>query len=393
MMRPLSAVLVSLSVSVWGTPVSAQQAPQTVADIVDFLVTNRAVQTGDFERDRAAAEQAREAISRALLLNLTSVPLASSSSGFLYRLNPMLGTMERATQSFGSFFVERALTAGAGQGSIGISVFGAAFDRLGDLHLRDGSLITVANQFRDEPSPFDIEALTLKVRSTTLTLFGSVGVTDRLEIGATLPLISLAIEGERVNTYRGDPFLQASGQATASGVGDAAVRAKFMIARTSAASVSAAAEVRLPTGSEENLLGAGAASYRILGIGSLERGRLTLLGNGGIARGGVSSEVNLAGAAAIAVRPQVTVSGELLVRRVSDLEDLSLVSQPHPVIDGVDTMRLLARERGITLATAVTGIKWNVNRTFVLAGHVSFPLARRGLTAPITPTLALEYAF
>jgi hypothetical protein len=393
MMRPLSAVLVSLSVSVWGTPVSAQQAPQTVADIVDFLVTNRAVQTGDFERDRAAAEQAREAISRALLLNLTTVPLASSSSGFLYRLNPMLGTMERATQSFGSFFVERALTAGAGQGSIGISVFGAAFDRLGDLHLRDGSLITVANQFRDEPSPFDIEALTLKVRSTTLTLFGSVGVTDRLEIGATLPLISLAIEGERVNTYRGDPLLQASGQATASGVGDAAVRAKFMIARTSAASVSAAAEVRLPTGSEENLLGAGAASYRILGIGSLERGRLTLLGNGGIARGGVSSEVNLAGAAAIAVRPQVTVSGELLVRRVSDLEDLSLVSQPHPVIDGVDTMRLLAGERGITLATAVTGIKWNVNRTFVLAGHVTFPLARRGLTAPITPTLALEYAF
>jgi hypothetical protein len=231
------------------------------------------------------------------------------------------------------------------------------------------------------------------VRSTTLTLFGSVGVTDRLEIGATLPLISLAIEGERVNTYRGDPLLQASGQATASGVGDAAVRAKFMIARTSAASVSAAAEVRLPTGSEENLLGAGAASYRILGIGSLERGRLTLLGNGGIARGGVSSEVNLAGAAAIAVRPQVTVSGELLVRRVSDLEDLSLVSQPHPVIDGVDTMRLLAGERGITLATAVTGIKWNVNRTFVLAGHVTFPLARRGLTAPITPTLALEYAF
>ena len=39
--------------------------PQTVAGIVDFLVTNQAVQTGDFERDREAAEAARDAISRA----------------------------------------------------------------------------------------------------------------------------------------------------------------------------------------------------------------------------------------------------------------------------------------------------------------------------------------
>src|SRR5688572_29973077 len=86
------------------SPAQAQQttAPQlTVRDIVDFLVTNQGVQTGDFERDRAAAEAARDTITNALLVNLTSVPLASSSSGFLYRMNPQLGTMERTTQSFG----------------------------------------------------------------------------------------------------------------------------------------------------------------------------------------------------------------------------------------------------------------------------------------------------
>ena len=106
-------------------PVAAQEsagAPQTVAGIVDFLVTNQAVQTWDFARDRAAADAAADAISRALLVNLTSVPLASSSSGFLYRLNPQLGTMERTTQSFGSVFVERALTAGEGRTSFGVSV-------------------------------------------------------------------------------------------------------------------------------------------------------------------------------------------------------------------------------------------------------------------------------
>jgi hypothetical protein len=370
-----------------------QQNQQTVADILDFLVTNQAVQTGDFERDRAAAEAARDAISRALLVNLTSVPLGSSSSGFLYRLNSQLGTMERATQSFGSFFVERALTPGEGQVSLGVSAFTAGFDRLGDLQLRDGSLITVANQFRDETAPFDTEALTLRVRSSTLTIFGSVGVTDRLELGAALPLIQLSLEGQRVNVYRGDPFLQALGEASASGVGDAAVRAKYTIAQSGGGAFAAAAEVRLPTGDSENLLGAGATSYRFLAIGALESGRLTLHGNGGIVVGGVSDEVNVAGAAAFAVQPRVTVSGEVLMRRVSELHDLQLASEPHPRIAGVDTLRLTPGDTATTLATAVAGIKWNLSGTLVLGGHVAFPLVRRGLTAPITPTLALEYSF
>ena len=77
------------------------QAQQTVSDVVGFLVTNQAVPTGDFQKDAAAAEAARATISRALLVNLTSMPLATASSGFLYRLNPQLGTVERATESSG----------------------------------------------------------------------------------------------------------------------------------------------------------------------------------------------------------------------------------------------------------------------------------------------------
>jgi hypothetical protein len=377
-------------------PVTAQEsagAPQTVAGIVDFLVTNQAVQTGDFARDRAAADAAADAISRALLVNLTSVPLASSSSGFLYRLNPQLGTMERTTQSFGSFFVERALTAGEGRSSFGVSLATSGFDRLGDLDLRDGSLVTTANQFRDEASPFDTEGLTLRVRSSSITLFGSYGVTDDFELGAALPLLRLTLDGERLNVYRGDPFLQASGEASASGIGDVALRAKYTLAYANTGAFAVAGEVRLPTGDEENLLGAGEVGFRVLGIGSLERGRFTLNGNGGFVLGGVSDELNFAGAAAFAVQPRLTLSGELIVRRVSELADLQLVSAPHPTITGVDTFRITPGETGTTLANVIAGFKWNVQGTLVLGGHVAFPLVRHGLTAPITPTFALEYSF
>src|SRR5512134_3608322 len=120
-------------------------AQSTVTDIVSFLVTNQTIPTEDAGSDRAAAEAARDTITRALIVNLTSVPIATSSSGFLYRLNPELGTVERATETFGGFFVERALSAGPGRVSFGISGTTASFRRLDGHDLRDGTFVTVAN--------------------------------------------------------------------------------------------------------------------------------------------------------------------------------------------------------------------------------------------------------
>lgn len=230
-------------------------AQDTVSGILGFLVTNQAVPTSDFERDRAASEAARDAMTRALLINLASVPLATSSSGFLYRLNPQLGTVERATESFGAFFAERALTSGHGRASFGISASTSAFDQLDGRNLRDGTLVTVANKFRDEAAPFDTESLTLKIHSSLMTVFGSVGITDRFEIGGAVPFVRLEIDGSRTNVYRGTTFLQASGSASASGMGDIALRAKYTLVAAGNGAVAAAGEVRLPTGDDENLPG------------------------------------------------------------------------------------------------------------------------------------------
>ncbi len=282
----------------------------------------------------------------ALLVNLTSVPIAASSSGFLYRLNPQLGTVERATQSFGAFFVERALTPGRGRASLGVSATTAAFDRLDGFPLRDGSLITIANQFRDEPQPFDTEALTLRVRSSTMTVLGSVGVTDRLEVGAAVPFVRLTIDGQRVNVYRGQPFVQASGSGVASGIADVALRAK----------------------------------YAVLAL------------NGGIVRGGISDELTFAAAASYAPHGRVTITGEMLTRHVSELRTMMLASFPHPRISGEDTLRLVAGDSGTTLTSAIAGVKWNVAGTLVLGGHVTWALTDAGLTSELVPTVSLEYA-
>src|SRR5262245_13472969 len=368
-------------------------AQQTVNDVVGFLVTNQAIRTGDLPKDHAAAEAARDAIAKSLLLNLTSMPLATASSGFLYRLNPELGTVERATESFGGFFVERALTPGNGHASFGISTSTASFDRFNGRNLRDGALVTVANQFRDEASPYDTESLILHLRSSVMTLFGSVGISNRIEIGAALPLVKLTLDGRRLNVYRGATLVQATGNATASGLADVALRGKVNLVANRSGGVAVAGEIRLPAGDATNLLGAGKASYRLVGIGSLEGGPVGLHGNVSNLTGGIPSEYYFAGALSVAVHPRLTLSGETLVRRVTDLHALELVSAPHPILVGVETFRLAPGVDPETLALVVTGFKWNVARTVVIGGQLNWSLVHRGLTAPLTPTLAFEYAF
>jgi hypothetical protein len=363
----------------------------SLRDALGVLMTNQAVQTGDFEKDRAAAEAARDTVARALLVNLTTAPITTSSGGFIYRLNPELGTVERASESFGTLFVERALTTGAGNVSFGFAASSADYTRLNGYDLEDGNLVTVANRFRDEAQPFDTESLTLQLRASTMTLFANVGITDQFDVGVAVPFARVSFEGERLNVYRGTPFVQATASGTASGIADIAVRAKYAVVTGTYGGVAAAGEVRLPTGDEENLLGAGSLSWRILGVGSLERGPVSFHANGGIVRGGISDETVLSGALSVALHPRVTFTTELSNRRVTELRDFVLASAPHPRFAGVDTLRLQAGSSATTLVTAVTGFKWNVSDTLVLGGHLLWSIKDRGLNAPFTPTITLEY--
>jgi hypothetical protein len=367
-------------------------AQDTLSDAVSFLMTNQAVQTGDFARDRAAAEAARDTITRALLINLTTAPIGTSSGGFLYRLNPELGTVERVSDNFGTFFVERALTGGAGTASFGITAATSDYDKLNGFDLHDGSFITVANHLRGEAVPFDTESLTMNLRASTMAFWASVGVTDDVELGVVIPMARINLEGERLNIYRGSPFLQAAASGTASGLSDIALRAKYGFFHSRTTTLAAAGEVRLPTGDESNLLGAGSTALRIMGVASFENGPVGLHANGGIVRGGISDETVLAGALAVAVHPRATFTMEVLRRHISELRDFEMTSVPHASVGNVDTLRLTTGLDANTLTTASTGFKWNVADTVVISAQVLWSLADRGLTAPITPIIALEYS-
>lgn len=372
---------------------SAAGRAQSMSDVLTFLVTNQSVETGNFQRDRDAALATSDTISRAILANLATLPVSTSSSAFVYRLNPELGTVERATQSFGPFFVERALTAGRHQTSIGLTLQHVQFTDLDGASLTDGTLITTANRFVDEAAPFDVDQLTLHIAADIATLYANVGVTNRMEIGFAAPMVSLRLDGSRVNTYRGRTFTQARASATSIGLADLVVRTKYTIYDEDGAGVAAAVDVRLPTGQRENLLGTGTTSTRFSAIGSLERGRLSAHANAGVSVGGLAREINYGGALAVAASARVTLTGELLGRWLDSFGHIVQTTSRNPQIGGVETIRLTPDGSTLHMITAVPGMKWNVTDTWVLDANVAIPLTTSGLTSPFTPFVGLDYAF
>lgn len=371
----------------------AAVAQQSVGDVLTFLVTNQSVSTGSPAQDRAAALATSQTISRALLANLATLPVTTSSSAFVYRLNPALGTMERTTPSFGPFFVERALTGGAREPSFGLTFQELHFTSLNGSNLRDGSLETTANQFVDESTPFDVEHLALDIDASVATLYANVPITDRLEIGAVAPFVSLRLAGTRIDTYRGRTFTQASGSATAIGLADIVVRGKYTLFARGGSGIAAAADVHLPTGNEQNLLGAGSASIRILGIGSIERGPFAFHANGGYSVGGLARETDYGGAVTVAATPRLTVSGELIGRRIEGPGGIVQVATPNPTLAGVDTLRLEPSGTALNMVSLVPGLKWNVAGTWVVIANAMVPLTDAGLTSPFTPFVGLDYSF
>jgi hypothetical protein len=366
----------------------------TVDQILEFLILNQGVLTGASDQDVAAADATRATLTRALLASVATTPVGSPSGGFTYRLNPELGTVERASDTFGPLYLERALTSGAGRASFGFTFQYASFESLDGNNLRDGDFVIVANQFRDEAAPFEVARLSMNMTSRTATLAANVGISDRVDVGVTVPMVRLEIDGSRVNDYRGTSLLKARASATAAGLADIGVRGKVRLTPAlSPTAVAAAVEVRLPTGREEDLLGAGEVALRLLGIGSHEWSRAGVYGNFVLGTGGLGREVSFGGGVSVAPAARLTLVGELMLRKLAGVQGIDAVVAPHPSILGVDTTWLVPSGEDELTGFSAFGFKWNVASQWLVQTHVLVPVSSNGLTAKFTPAFAIDYSF
>jgi len=389
MPRYLSIVrtMLVLGISISPAVVSAQ----SVAAGLSSLLTDETPPPQGYVRDRAAADATFATVAGLFQVELSGLPVASSAGGFAYRFSPGLGTVERASDTFGPFFSERAVRSGRRHLSLGLSYGHAEFDTLQGADLTSGTFPTNTARFADQLQPFSVDTLTLTLERETVTAVANYGLTDRLDVGVVVPVVRLRYSGRRVNTFNGQSTLQSARAGTATGLGDVTLNARMRVAGTGASGAAVGTDVRFATGREEDLLGAGKNAWRLMGIGSWERGLLALNANAGFGLGGVSREQFWSGGVGVAAGLRVTLIGELLGRRLSGLYRVSDVYQPHPVVAGVETMRWLPEEAGVTTHYLVTGAKWNVGGSWLLNASLLTRLTDTGLKARFTPTLALDY--
>lgn len=343
--------------------------------------------------DVPAAEATRDTVSRLFAVELLNLPVASSAGGFVYRLNRSLGVVERASEGFGPFFTERVLRNGRGQGSIGVSYQFANFSTLQGADLDTGTFPTNAARTAGSSVPFSVDTLSLKLDSQTMTVFSSYGVSDRLAIGGSVPFVKVHFSGTRLRNEGNRSTLQSSQSGSAAGVGDISLNARYLVAGAGLRGVSVGTDLRLPTGRQEDLLGSGRASARFIGIGSYEEGHLSVNANAGYAVGGASRELSWRMASTFAASSRVTIVGEVLGQKLSELSYVQDVYQPHPLMPGVETMRWLTAERGIVTTLLVAGAKWNVSRSWLLNTNMLIRVTDSGLRARVTPAVSLDYDF
>lgn len=383
---------VVLAFCIWGLGTPSASAQQALTDVLTFLVTNRSIATDDFVRDEQAALATRDTVANLLVLELATLP-SSSTAGFTYRLDPALGTMIRSSDSFGPLFTERALTPGRRQASFGMSFRSTSYSDIDGRDLRNGTLLSTASILRGEAAPFDVETVSLKIRTDAMTFTGSVGITDRISLSAGIPFVRVSLQGQRVDNYRGRTLLQAAASASSSGFGDVVVRGKVGLVNEGASGLALGAEVRLPTGSEENLLGAGRAAFTPRLIGSYEGSRIGVHSDIGYAFDPISEGFSYTAAATVAAAPRLTLVGEMLGRTLRDLGSLAETTQPNPRLVGVDTIRLTNSGQSTNRIVVAAGFKWNVASTWLVTASVLRSLTTVGLNANWVPNVTFDYWF
>jgi hypothetical protein len=252
--------------------------------------------------------------------NVANVPVAATSGGSTFSFQG--GVPVRTSTSAGPIFGERAQTLGRGRVLVGLGRAGVHFKTLRGVdldHVRftfthansdfpgcdavangDCSLLGVPTL---ENETIDLN-LSLDVRLTVTAFLLTYGITDRIDVGAVLPVVSVSLDGTSnaqinpfgpppaVHFFGGtpdNPILTASRtiDGSTTGLGDVDARVKLNLRRSEPLSLAVLGDVRFPTGSRNNLLGSGAFAVRGLAILSARFGDFSPHANVGyLYRGG-----------------------------------------------------------------------------------------------------------
>ncbi|HEY7234985.1 MAG TPA: hypothetical protein VH539_12605 [Gemmatimonadaceae bacterium] len=356
-------------------------------------------------------------LSNAITNSVANVPLGATSSGTTFAFDAA-GLPIATAQSTGPIFGERAQTLGRNRFLVSGKYTESSFSSLRGVPLTDLQL-TLTHQ--DVPPPGlgdpDFErdtihiATSLQASVSVFALSATWGITNNIDIGFAIPFVNLSVSGTSIGTivpatsvinhyWKGtaaDPQLvdTASGSAMQSGIGDVSIRAKFNLVQTPIGGAAFLADVRLPTGKQDDLLGTGETSVISWFITSLTLKQFTPHANiGYIYRSGEnqnSGVLSAVGFDALIASP-FTLAADVVGQFPIGTDKLTL-PKPAVYLDGTVVPRTNIPNGKDDIVAASMGAKLLVGGGFIAVGNVLFPISEGGMRPNATWTVGLERNF
>lgn len=422
LLLPLLAVVVSASPA----RVQAQDARTEIRQIFHFgtcpslicLSLGTGVHGTHFNPDANAVGQVIvDFLSAAITNSVSSMPLGATSSGTTFAFDAA-GMPVATAQSTGPIFGERAQTLGRGRLLFSGKYTHSTFTSIRGVAL-DNLQMTLTHQ--DEPPaglgnpPLELDtihvATSLNASVSVFAISATWGISNNVDIGFAIPVVDLAVSGTSIGTivpvtgtiahfWKGtitDPQLvdTAQGSTKQTGIGDISVRAKFNLVQSPMGGAAFLADVRLPTGQANNLLGTGSTSVISWFITSLTLKQFTPHANVGyLYRSGQdqsSSVLSTVGFDAL-VSSRFTLAGDIVGQFPVGADKLQL-PKPAVYIDGTVVPRTNIPTGTDNIVSTSVGGKLLVGAGFTAVGNVLFPMSDGGMRPNATWTVGLERNF
>jgi hypothetical protein len=316
-------------------------------------------------------------------------PFPSPSTGFIFDVE--LGIPKRVREPLGPAIGEKATTLGQGRANLALTYSYLHYTRFRGRNLSD-------LRFAIPPDPgapveyksdmVDVQ-LDLRITRNVLALSSTLGLTDDLDLGLSLPYIFTHMQGGAVATIHSAPIppilpLRFPGGGTSLAVskeqsderfGDLRLLGKYILLRDVQwiGNLGITGEVKAPTGSARNLSGTG--STQITGTLAASKD-LRWLGphlNIGFTYDFRDQQNNLLKTLFgfdARIFPRLTFASDILWRYRAE------------------------GGTGANTVDFVAGLRWNPYRDLVVTGSAQIPLNKNvGLRTDVTPSLTLEYTF
>jgi hypothetical protein len=350
-----------------------------------------------------------EALGLATQLQVATAPFGASSGGFVFKLDPSTGLQVRTATTFGPSFAERALTSGEGQVNAGVNFMSATFDRLDTLPFNGLQLRTVT---ATSPQAARSGIANLAISSSTVVVSGRMGVTDALDVGVVVPVVTVKVNGTTsLRDGNSNILTFAQGGGVASGLGDIAglVKYRFLTfgsGEPDPGGLAVMATMRFPTGDTDNLRGLGITRTLVTFIASGGQGRFRPHVNGGFeywSKGvAVTSDSTQSGTVTarhqveydagleFEAAPKFTLLLDLLGGKILGGGKVGFQTDPLAPAGTTLSQSAVSLPEGIRRLELAPGMKVNLKGKLLLSLNALIALQDGGLHARITPMAGID---